>query len=260
MRSKKDEMSKKGQVALWVILSVVLAAAVILFYTLERKPIGAGGVEFSPRETVEKCIREGIEEAVDRMLPQGGFIEPKNYFVYNKTKIEYLCEYPYYFRQCIHQHPMLMKEMNEEIEKYLLPIAENCFEEMKREAERKQNSIEMEGANLSIEMAPGRIYARINKKVIITGGGAARAFDNFDVEFLSPAYELASAAMDIAASEAKYCYFENLGYMLEFPKFDIRKIALSEPIRIYSIKDIKSGKTMNIAIRSCAIAAGMRLK
>jgi hypothetical protein len=257
---KKPKNNRKGQVAIWVILALVLAAAIILFFALERLPLGIQAAEFEPAKSVEGCIKESIAEAVSKMLPQGGFIQPKNFVSYNKTNIEYLCENPYYFSPCTSQHPMLISEMNREIKEYILPFVEECFEGMREEAERRGYSVEMKEMNLSVEMAPGRIYARISREFSTSRSGVSKITSDFDSEVLSPAYELANVAMEIAASEAKYCYFESVGYMLEFPQFDIRKTALSTPVRIYSIKDTKTGAAMNIAIRSCAIPAGMGLK
>ena len=63
--------------------------------------------------------------------------------------------------------------------------------------------------------------------------------------------------MEISNQEAKYCYFEYVGYMLLYPKMDIEKFAMSDSTKIYTLKDKKSDKEMNIAIRSCAIPPGI---
>ena len=87
--------------------------------------------------------------------------------------------------------------------------------------------------------------------------GNTQIIDGFDVQIISPLYDLVNVAVEIANQEAKYCYFEYVGYQVLYPNFDIRKFAFSEGTKIYTIKDKYSDKEMNIAIRSCAIPPGI---
>ncbi|HLC52957.1 MAG TPA: hypothetical protein VJK03_00280, partial [Candidatus Nanoarchaeia archaeon] len=64
-------------------------------------------------------------------------------------------------------------------------------------------------------------------------------------------------AIEISSQEAKYCYFEYVGYMILHPEFDIQKTALSDSTKIYTIKDIRTEEVMRIATRSCAIPPGV---
>jgi hypothetical protein len=45
--------------------------------------------------------------------------------------------------------------------------------------------------------------------------------------------------------------------MILYPRFDIRKVAMSDSTKIYTIEDKYSEKEMNIAIRSCVIPPGI---
>ncbi|MDO8656322.1 MAG: hypothetical protein Q7K45_03710, partial [Nanoarchaeota archaeon] len=88
--------------------------------------------------------------------------------------------------------------------------------------------------------------------------GENRRFDNFVVEIKSPAYNLADVADTIGAyQQSVTCNVEYVGYGLTYPEVDIDTYAMSDSTEIYLIKDIKSGKVMNIAVRACATKRGL---
>ena len=63
--------------------------------------------------------------------------------------------------------------------------------------------------------------------------------------------------MIIANDERKYCYFEQIKYMIEDdPSIDIRKFVMSDSTEIYTIMDRETGKKFNMAIRGCVLPAG----
>ncbi len=248
---------KRGQVAIWIILAVVLAASVILFFAIRKGPLLSAKQEFEPGQYISKCTDESVNEAVDKMLPQGGFLEPRDFKIYNDTKIEYLCKSNGYYVPCINYHPMLMKEIISQIEDYTRPKIELCFNDIKAEAEKKNKAVEIGDMNFTISLAPGRIYAKIARKVVITEGESKRIIEKFDAEILNPVYGLADVAINIANHEAKYCYFEYVGYMAFDKNVDIRKFTMSDSTSIYTIKDKLSGKIMNIATKSCSIPPGI---
>lgn len=250
-------MNKKGQVSIWVILALVLVGAILVFFTLENRPSLTTAQEFNPQQFIESCVREIVEEAADKMMPQGGFLEPKVFKMYNDTKVAYLCKLEGYYATCTNLHPMLMSEITQQIKSYSEQRIEQCFQDMKIEGEKKNKNIEMGGMNLSVGLAPREIILNIARDVKITEGESQRIIDKFDVDVSSPIYDLARVAMIIANNERKYCYFEYVGYMALDREVDIRKFVMSDATIIYTIKDKQSGKIMNIATRSCAISAGI---
>ncbi len=248
--------NKKGQIAIWVILALVLAGVIILFAVINR-PSLTTGEQFDPQKFIEECTREVVAEAADKMMPQGGFLEPKVFKVYNDTKVAYLCKSEGYYVQCVNLHPMLMTEIMQQIKNYSEKRIASCFDSMKTEAEKRGATVEMGEMNLTIALAPRTIYANIAREVKITEGGTQRVIQGFKVETSSPIYDLALVAINIANNERKYCYFEYVGYMALDKNVAIRKDVMSDSTIIYSIKYVPSGDVMNIATRSCAIPAGL---
>lgn len=261
---KKDKIA---QITIWVILGVVIAASILLILLIRTKPElirpNQGEETFDTQSYIEQCARQSVNEVTDIMIPQAGLLNLRNSIVFNNTRIEYLCDYIGYFEPCINQHPALMQEMKRDISSYATPKLDECFKNMKMEFEKKQAQVNFDDSShpiVKIDLGKDRIFISVKKKITITKLGESNSFDELNFEVSSPLYNLASIAMEIADQEAKYCYFENVGYSIIYPRYNIGLFRMSESTKIYTIKDTKSGKSMYIAVRGCAIPHGLSTK
>ncbi len=253
-----NRRNKRGQVGIYIIIAIAIVAIIVVVLLFVRKDVDVTPTfEGNPQAFIDKCVREAVLEAVDIMLPQGGFIAPENVKLYQNMNISYLCENIGNYHSCINQHPMLLNEMKVEIDEYITPKVENCFETLQDELEDKGDRVEMTDMQLEVAFAPRRIYVDIDRILTIDRGEDTTQFKEFNSEISSPTYDLANIAIEIATNEAKYCYFEYVGYMILYPKYSIEKYAMSDSTKIYTIKDKATQLKMNIAIRSCAIPPGI---
>lgn len=250
-------IDSRAQVTAWVILTIFIVALLLAFFIFKGKPVDQGIRDTFIRPDVEKCSTKALEEVINIILPQGGFVNPANFKTYKDINISYLCRNVGSFLPCINQHPMFLNEIKREILDYTTPRVEKCFSNMKDDYVKKGYEADVSHMNISVEMAPNRVFLDIRGKITLVKGEETKTYDNFDVGITSPAYDLINTAIVIAENEAKYCYFEYVGYMMLHPELDIKKYTMSDYTRIYSIEDKLSGKTMNIAIRSCAIPTGL---
>ena len=69
-------------------------------------------------------------------------------------------------------------------------------------------------------------------------------------------YDLAIVAQEIVSQEARFCNFEQVGYMLIYPEFAITKFRTGKSDTIYTIKSKESGERFRFAVRSCVIPPG----
>ena len=250
-------INKKAQIAIWVVIAISIVAIIGLLFVFSKKPIGAGIDISDPKGRMEKCAKDAVNEAAEIILRQGGFVEPKNYKLYQNNKVTYLCENTGNFKPCINQHPLLLNEIKKEIVQYSYPIIEFCFNDVKEEFEKRKYSASFAETKLNISLGGDRIYLNIEKDIELKKNDAISRYEEFNVEINNPTYDLAKVAIEIAGQESKYCYFEYVGYMILYPRFDIKKFTMSDSTKIYTIKDKYSNKEMNIAIRGCAIPAGI---
>jgi len=249
--------NKKGQIALWVIAAIAIVAIVVLILIISRQSLKAGESISDPKRLIEQCARDAVNEALEKMMPQGGFVEPENYKVYRNIKTAYLCENIGYFQTCINQHPFLIQEMEKEIDNYAKPRLDACFADLESEREKRGEEVEIGSMETNATLASNRVYYNIQREVSISKNGEKRSYSEFNAEIENPAYDLAEVARDIVNSEAQNCYIEYVGYMLLYKRWDITKYTLSDSTKIYTIKDRENNKEMNIALRGCAIPPGI---
>jgi hypothetical protein len=248
-------MKNRGQVTIFVIIAVIVIALAGLFFLLrtENIPFIPGKPETNPRAFISNCIEDQMRENINKVLSQGGFIEPQNYKMFNDIKVDYLCFNAGSFEPCINQHPMLLNEISNELKENIILNIEDCFAEFKSSLEKQGYEIGLgESMGTDVSLSVGSIYLDITRKITITKSGETTNFEKMRLPYPSSLYELAGIANQIANGEAKFCHFEYLGYTTLNPEYLILMKKMSDSTKIYSIKDKKTDEEMNIAIRGCA--------
>ena len=230
---------------------------IALFFVIYRGPGISLKKEFrDPESFFDKCLKDRIEEKLEVLIPQGGFVNPADYKIYNDTKITYLCKNINYYDSCVMQYPRYLKSVEEEIEREMQEEAENCFISLEEELDKK--NYEHSGGDVSVDasLGTGKIDLVVYRDYTITRDDDVRNFDSFKTIIKSSLYNLAWIANEIASSEARFCYFEYVGFDILYNDFDVRKWVMSDSTKIYTIKDKNTGEEMNIAVRGCVIPAG----
>ena len=254
--------NKKGQITIFIIIAVLLVAVIALFFVIAGKsPIDVIKPSMpNPQENIEKCVKDSTLEAVAIMMPQAGYISPENYKLYNNNKVQYLCYTNKFYYPCINQEPMYIQHLEEEIKNYIKPKIETCFYNLKRTYQERNYVVEVGAGDININLVQKQIEVDVNKGLKISKNEETRNYEKFKVKIISPLYDLAIVAQEITNQEAKFCYFEYLGFSLLYPTISIDKkqVGSEETVsKIYSIRDKISGKELLIAIRSCAMPGGL---
>jgi hypothetical protein len=245
---------RKGQMAIWIIVALIfIILAVFYFMFFGNEPSKVKIVIQEPSNILDSCISLGMSESLELIMPQGGFLEPKNYRLYGKDKVPYLCDNAGNYLPCTNQHPLLLREITLELQGDIDKKIEVCFQEMKKEFELRNNEVMMGEMEYFLEIAKGQINIKINRSLTIKREDNMKSYDNFDLSFESPLYDMIKISNEIANQEAMFCYFEYNGYMIMYPEFLIEKQTLGDYTSIYSITHKSTGQKFNIAIRSCPI-------
>ena len=253
----KNRLNKKGQITIFVIMAAVIVAALVLFFLIYRPPTIVGGQEFNdPESFLDTCLRNEIRDKVDVMLPQGGFVNPVDYALYDDIKVAYVCKNVNYYETCVTQYPVYISTIEQELEKELQETVEGCF--LLLEDELDKRNYEHSGGDVSIDITlkPGIVETVIYRDFYLSKDEFSKDFSSFRIGLKSPVYDLAYVAQEISSKEAEYCYFEYEGYMLVHPEIDIKKNTLSDSTNIYTITRKKTGETLNIAVKGCVIPPG----
>tara|TARA_Y100000034_G_scaffold2830_1_gene3470 strand:+ start:37 stop:792 length:756 start_codon:yes stop_codon:yes gene_type:complete len=250
-------MDKKGQIAIFVILAIVLVVSIGLFFAINRGvPILERSEEFNPETFIDKCIKNGVRNIVEVVLSRGGIAHPTDYKIYNNTNVAYICKNINYYYPCVTQYPRYLQKLETELGVALKEKMEGCFLSFEENLESRGYQYSGSDITTEIKLKPEIIEAKVYRDFQFSKGDLIRKFDLFHSLVRSPAYELGLIANEIASQEARFCHFSHEGFMLLYPRFDIRKFTFTDSSEIYIIKDRKTGIGMNIAIRGCAIPAG----
>jgi len=250
------KMRSKAQVTIFIILALIIIVAIVILFILIRRPVIEIEDVENPQAYVESCVREAVEEALEILMPQGGDIEPEGSVMYNGKEITYLCYNSNYYSPCVNQRPMLIEHIEEEIEDYIIPKVNNCFNSLQMELEKKNYEVVLGDMVLETQLQTRQVVVNIDRDFGMSKRDSVRNFDNFKMNLIYPVYELAEIAMEIVNQESHYCNFDVLGFMIIYPEYDIQKFRTGDSDIIYSLREIVSGKEFKFAIRSCVMPAG----
>ena len=260
MIRKNNFKSRRAQITIFIIIAILLVAAIILFFVFARGgiekiiPIGKGT---EPLPYIQKCVEDATLGAVGIMMPQGGYLNPQNYKLYEDKKVGYLCYTLNNYVTCITQQPIYISFLKGEITQYIKPKVETCFASLKKELEKNNYQVSIKNMSLTTELSENLILIKIERELTMTKNKEVKKYKDFDTTIRHPFYNLAIIAQEIASQEAKYCNFEYVGFMLLYPDYEIDKITLGYDVKIYSVADRKTKEKLVFAIRSCAIPPGL---
>ena len=253
----KIGLRKKGQVTIFIIVAIVIVVGVIgALYFIGGVDVDAPS-ELGPKVFIDKCVREVVEESVEKMLKNGGERVISHGIGYQGNEYNYLCHHADNYAGCYNLHPMLEEQIEREI--YLDTkdaINEECFDTMREDFEVRGYDVTGKNTVYSIDLLPGNIEINLKKKFNISKGETTQNFENFNAKISSPIYDLVRITRDIVNSESQYCYFEKDGYMLLYPKYDIQRINYMES-KVYEVIDRESEIGFKFAVRCVVLPAGM---
>ena len=258
--------NKKGQVTIFVIVGAVIVVGIIAVVLLMGDIRIGHGDKVSPKGVVQSCVRDLVEDSVDKMMRNGGAragvpseegkILASQAIMYQGEEWGYLCYQADYYQGCYNIHPMLERQIENEIRKDTIDGVQGCFDIMREIYEEEGYDVGGGATSYSVDLLPGYVDVNIEKRVEISKTGSSETFDDFGLEVVSPIYKLAQVARLIVNDESQFCNFEYNGYMLLYPEFDIRKIDYVDS-KLYRVIDRRSKAEFRFAIRSCAFAPGI---
>lgn len=248
--------NKRGQVTIFIILALIIIVGIILLFLLIKRPSFEIEDVENPQAYIQSCTRDAVEEAIEILMPQGGDINPEGSVMYQGEEITYLCYNANYYVPCVNQRPMLIEHIQGEIDSYIIPRVENCFNGLKAKLEEKNYDVFMGEMELATQLQTKQVVVNINRDFKMSKRDETREFKNFKASLVHPVYDLAKIGMEIANQEAHYCNFDILGFMIIYPEYDANKFRTGDADIIYTIRDIATNQEFKFAVRSCAMPAG----
>jgi hypothetical protein len=253
--NSSSRINKMGQITIFIIIAILIVAGVILgVYFMGRYSTQEPTAQ-NPQAYIDKCIRDSITPSVEKIIKNGGKIDPNLFILYKSERYNYLCYQKNYYDSCINYYPQLKQIIESEIKKDSEAKVATCFDSLKKELEKEQFSVSKGEMSFSVELVSGKVIAHVETKIEISKGETAQSFSNWGTQIISPVYDLAMIAREIVNQESQFCNFEYNGFMLLYPAYKIKRISYNNS-RIYEVIDRVSGKDFRFAVRGCVVPAG----
>lgn len=246
---------KRSQVTIFIILGLIVVVGIAIIFLLVRPPEVKVIDEKNPQAFVESCTEEAVLDAIAILSKQGGDITPKGFLNYDSENIAYLCYTTTYYERCINQRPLLIEHMEQEITDYIRPRLEDCFFELENNLEGRYD-IETSAMNLKTTLQSKTVVITIDKKFTMKRNEELLTFDHFKVNLVHPLYNFGEIGMEIANQESSFCGFDEIGYMIVHPDFDITTFITGESNIVYTVKERATQQSFRFAIRSCPLPPG----
>jgi len=252
----KKRMGKKGQVTLFIIIALMIVIIAIIVY------INRGKIEeFTKKETpingIKNCINEPIKKGVENIALQGGSLEPKNYFLYEGNKVEYICYSEEFYKMCVMQKPLLKENFENELKLYMAPRINNCLKFSKENLLRKGYEVSYNEPEIDVNINRENIEIITKVNLKIKEDEKTESFDEIRTKVDSNIYNLIMIAGSISNWEARFGDSESLLYMMNNQNLKVEKKKQSEGTKIYILSDREYNDKLMVATRSGVIPVGI---
>jgi len=253
LKSKKTK-SKKAQLTVFIILALAIAIVLILLFA-GRTNLTAIFTPIAPINQIKECVQEPVQEAVDILRLQGGSLEPSLYYLYQGSKVEYLCYTEEYYKPCVMQKPFLKQAIEQQIQSYASPRIKNCISSVKANLERKGYQVTMTSPQISVSLLPGDISVEIISDIKIVKE-QTESYKSIKTDISSTLYQQVMLAGSISNWEAVYGDSDTMSYMIYYPYLKVEKKKQGEGTTVYIITDRDSKDKFMFASRSLVMPAG----
>lgn len=254
-KNKRGKINKKSQVTVFIILALAIVVILVLLF-LGRDKITSIIAGKTPVEQIKGCMQEPLQTALDKITVQGGSLDPKNYYLYQGNKVEYLCYTEENYVQCVMQKPLLKQSIEKELETYLQPRAKNCIDATKSSLQKKGYTVSSKNPVVKVSLVPENIMVDIDSNLIIEKG-STETYKSIKTDLSSKLYDLVMVSSSILNWEARYGDAETMNYMIYYPSIKVEKKKQSEGTTIYILTDRTSLDKFMFASRSLVIPPGL---
>lgn len=265
-------MENKAQVTVFIIIAILLVAAVVLVFLLmgDVDPGTTGKLETNPNAFLKECLEDSLREGLELISMRGGSLDPTIYKTFGfegeeVVDIAYLCYNHNYYQKCVNQQPLIIQHLKGEIKDYLLEnnpdetdYVDDCFRNLESTLYNAGYEVEVNRVrdDFDIGLMNKKVIIDIKGELRLTKSGETSRHEDFKLTYPSRFYDVAVVAQEITSQEARFCNFETLGFMLFYYKFHIDKFTTGDATRIYTVEHKDTKEKFRFAIRSCAPLPG----
>src|SRR3989344_720739 len=213
-------MTKKGQITSFVIVGIVIVAAVILVLYLRGQfffgPVTPENLEdkLGPiREHVESCMASVAGPLIEKIGLQGGYLSAHEgtYRKRNDIPISYLC-YNMEDEDTCSNRMLTVTDMQDQLAKAINDNLMNCLN-LNQFAHGFEIRV-MPNYNTEVAIGEDNVLITLNMITLLTKGDVTVKEETYTTNLKYPLGRLYDVSQDIISVETQYGDFEQLSYML----------------------------------------------
>lgn len=242
-------MSKRGQVAIFVIVAIVIVAVVAaLFFVPQTRVLLQGSQTQDPGAFMRSCMQKEFKAQVDSITSHGGSLNPSPSVLYQGEQVQYLCYTTENYIPCIVQVPLLVEHVQQQIHDGLVPTVADCKQQLVSEFQRRGYTVSSGAGDFNVSIIPGRISIDFFEPLTLTKE-TSQTFRSFSAAQTSHLYDLLSIATSIVDFESTLGDSETTLYIQYYPNLKIDK-QRRDGDTIYTLSDAETKEEFRFATRS----------
>lgn len=255
--NRGTEIKGRGQTTVYIILAILIVVFGIVLYFIYPRFNSIISGDTRPGDYMKACVGPSINEGLDLISKQGGYIDPEGYILHEGQRVKYLCYTTHYYRPCYVQQPLLVSHVEGELSEYLESKARECVGELRNYyEERGYDVVGGNNVDVDVSIAPDVVGVTIDAPMTFKRD-TTQEFERFRVGKSSELYSLLMTAVSIIDFESTYGDSEVTIYMQYYPELQLRKNKLIDGSTVYKIKNVKTNEEFTFASRSLAWPGGM---
>lgn len=249
------EMKKRGQMVIFVIVAIVIVAAILILIFYPRIKLFVNGGLSSPQDYLKNCMNSQFKTVEEQLNNQGGYMNPEGFILYNQSKVKFLCYTSEYYKTCVVQTPLLINAYQQELGRALKSKAISCFSDLKNAYESDGYTVSGNFDSVTVQIELNDINLVFNAPLTVTKQSTDE-YKTVEVKFNSQMFEIISIAQSIVQFESTYGDSEITTYLQYYPNLQIQKMLLSDGTKIYKVSDVISKEQFVFASRSLSWPPG----
>jgi hypothetical protein len=260
-------MRNKAQITIFVIIGIVLVAAVIFLFFIFKDVIIEPQVYSleNPQQFISQCVNDKVDEAVEKIMRYGGYTSPSDLSVnfsypqgyYRQgvfTDVAFLCYTSINYAPCITIEPNLIEHLEKEVYDYIEEDVKICFISYENSLRNEAYATNF-GANpvFEVELMPNRVRINITNQVEFRKAENEVKFNKLNIDHNSRIYNMFIIVQEILRQEGKYYNSDYVEIMNANKWVEIVKYQTGNDLKIYIVKDKVSKKEIKFALRNAVL-------
>ncbi|MDP2947553.1 MAG: hypothetical protein Q8N88_05555 [Nanoarchaeota archaeon] len=216
----KNNMRKRGQVTVFIIIGVVALIVISLILFLRNqtglfvpKQEFLKGVSENIKDSISECIDTYAKDGLNLMYDQGGKINPTDYKLYQSKKVSYLCTNIPKDKRCLNLLQPL-SSWEKELDDYLKLNLDQCINLDAFKSSLGAYDIKYEGYDINTQILEEEVLVEVKPKITITKDGKNLNVDSTFRNYQYPLGKVHSIVFDAVNAYAVSGDFYNLAYTL----------------------------------------------